>query len=324
MSESNAILTVTNVKNQYSSQAADIFQTKKKITVLKGVSFAIQKGELFGLVGESGCGKSTLGRAILGLLSYDGEICIDGQLHGGTRSKEQRRKVQAVFQDPYSALNPKKRIGWILEEPLKAHKLGNKEERHKRANDILELIGLDATYRDRFPHELSGGQRQRVCIGSALMLNPQLIVADEAVSALDVSVAAQILNLLKDLHEKLGLSLLFISHNLNVVYYLCDRIAVMYLGQIVELGTAEKIYENPLHPYTKALLSAIPDVDGAEALPALENVLADNASTDFTAGCSFYARCPNATEHCKGAAPSLVNVSQNDEPHLVSCFLAAR
>ena len=260
---SDFILEVKNLSKTYYSKNSSIFSKEKETKVLDDISFSINKGEIFGIVGESGCGKSTLGRSVVGLTKdIQGQILVNGKNVNNT--KKLSKKVQIVFQDPLSSLNPKKKIGWILEEPLKIHKLGTKEERIRRVNEILELIGLDSSYRDRYPHELSGGQRQRISIGSAIMLNPELIIADEPVSALDVSVQAQILNLMMDLHEKLNLSYLFISHNLDVVYYMCDRVAVMYNGKIVELGSAEEIYNNPQHPYTKALLDSIPRVDIVE------------------------------------------------------------
>ncbi|MDR0817041.1 MAG: ATP-binding cassette domain-containing protein [Clostridiales Family XIII bacterium] len=254
------LLEVKDVSNTYVTHSRGIFGGRKEKSVLSGVSFDVNRGEIFGIVGESGCGKSTLGRAILGVIDYRGEILIGGRVRQKKNRRELARKVQAIFQDPTGSLNPTKHVGWLMEEPLKIHRIGSRSERERRVDETLDLIGLDSSYKSRSVHELSGGQKQRVCIGSALMLEPDLIIADEAVSALDVSIGAQILNLFRELHERLGLSLIFISHNLDVVYYLCDRIAVMNGGQIVEENSAEEIYQNPQHEYTKTLLAAIPKI----------------------------------------------------------------
>lgn len=319
---SEFILELKNIEKTYYNQNSNIFSKGKSIKVLDDISLNIKKGEIFGLVGESGCGKSTLGRSIVGLIKdTQGEIIIDGE-----NVKDQKKiseKVQIVFQDPLSSLNPKKKIGWILEEPLKIHKVGNKEERIRRVNKMLDLIGLDSSYRDRYPNELSGGQRQRVSIGSSLMLNPKLIVADEPVSALDVSVQSQILNLMMDLHEKLKISYLFISHNLDVVYYMCDRVAVMYLGKIVELSTVENIYDNPVHPYTKALICAIPEVniEKAKEIGGLKGDIGD--SIEINRGCSYYPRCSMAKELCKEKLPEVkVIIDENNSEHYVRCHFA--
>ncbi|MDR1908564.1 MAG: ATP-binding cassette domain-containing protein [Spirochaetaceae bacterium] len=255
-----ALLEVRNLSNRYILRGENGLGRKTVKPVLDAVNLDIARGEIFGLVGESGCGKTTLGRCILGLIDYQGEITIGG-LRQESRAKARHRramarKVQAVFQDPAAGLNPVKKVGWLLEEPLRIHGLGSAGERRRRAEETLELIGLDISYRDRRVDELSSGQKQRVSIGCALMLGPDLIIADEPVSALDVSVGAQILNLFLNLHERLGCSLLFISHNLDLVYYFCDRIAVMEGGRIVEQGPAEQIYSAPKQPYTQKLLEA--------------------------------------------------------------------
>jgi oligopeptide/dipeptide ABC transporter ATP-binding protein len=313
------ILEINHLKKRYQKQSVNIFEKSRSIEALDDISFNIKQGEIFGLVGESGCGKSTLGRSVLGLVpDVQGEILIDGEVVKKTRNIS--KKVQIVFQDPLSSLNPSKKIGWILEEPLRIHKMSDKEGRIRRVNQILDLIGLDSSYRERYPHELSGGQRQRISIGCALMLNPQLIVADEPVSALDVSVQAQILNLLLDLHGKLNLAYLFISHNLNVVYYMCDRVAVMYLGRMVELAAVEDIYDHPLHPYTKVLLSAIPDVrlEKREYHSKRNGEIIDSAPNGH--GCNFYPRCPKAGDICRDKSPELINVSaENESEHLARC-----
>jgi ABC-type glutathione transport system ATPase component len=258
-----SLLTVRGVSSSYISRSYGVFGRKTEKPVLHDVSLEIGRGEIFGLVGESGCGKTTLGRCILGFTGYSGLISIDGlteTVSGGWRSRRMRLeralKVQAVFQDPSGALNPVKTVGWILEEPLRVHRIGTKMEREKKVSRMLEMTGMDSSYKKRRPAELSSGQKQRVSIAAALMLEPKLLIADEPVSALDVSVGAQILNIFQEFNQTLGLSVLFISHNLSLVYYLCDRIAVMRRGRIIEQGKAEEIYSNPKDPYTRELLSA--------------------------------------------------------------------
>jgi ABC-type glutathione transport system ATPase component len=251
------ILRVQGLSASYTSRSHGLFGKKNIKPVLDSINLEIREGEIFGLLGPSGCGKTTLGRCILGLMPYEGEIFIDGLARAGGRKNFRRtgsfrsgaerrdmaRKVQAVFQDPAASLNPVKRIGWIMEEPLVIHRIGSAGERAKQTDTMLELVGLDSSYKTRRVNELSSGQKQRVCIGRALMLKPKLFIADEAVSALDVSVGAQILNLFRELHETLGMALLFISHNIDAVYYLSSRIAVMDQGRIVKTGTAEEMYE---------------------------------------------------------------------------------
>ncbi|WP_031341793.1 oligopeptide/dipeptide ABC transporter ATP-binding protein [Ruminiclostridium papyrosolvens] len=312
--KSNYILEINNLSNYYN---------KAKLKVLKNVSFNIRHGEIFGLVGESGCGKSTLGRSIAGLVETDGTIAIDGEIVGKKRSMTLCKKVQMIFQDPLSSLNPCKKVGWILEEPLRIHKIGSKRERKNEVVQILEIVGLDSSYYERYPRELSGGQRQRVSIACALMLKPRLIIADEPVSALDVSIQSQILNLLKNLHDSLQLSFLFISHDLNVIYYLCDRVAVMYSGRIVELAKAEEIYRLPLHPYTRVLLSSVPEMSGATVFSRMDKEAELNEKVDkdiLEKGCVFYSRCPGAKEKCKREVPELKCIEGNDSlKHHVSC-----
>jgi ABC-type glutathione transport system ATPase component len=258
-----SLLSVRQVSSSYVTRSLGSFGRRIEKPVLSGINLEIAPGEIFGLVGESGCGKTTLGKCVLGLIDYSGEIVIDGLRQGRkTNHRDMARRVQAVFQDPSASLNPAWKAGWILEEPLRINRMGTRTERRKQVDQTLELVGLDPSYRNRRAHELSVGQKQRICIACALMLRPRLIIADEAVSALDVSVGAQILNLFRELHQNLGLGMLFISHNLNLVYYLCDRIAVMKDGRIVEQGSAEEVYANPQTPYTKALLEAVPDPPG--------------------------------------------------------------
>ena len=327
MDEKGEILEVSHVNNYYDNGGLGIVRKLERKQVLQDISFTIHRDEFFGLVGESGCGKSTLGNAILNLIPFEGSIRLGGQETKEMTRLERTAKVQAVFQDPMSALNPQRTIGATLQEPLRAHGVGNREERRAAANQMLEKIGLDASYADRYPKELSGGQRQRVCIGAALMLQPDLVIADEAVSALDVSVGAQILNLFQEIDEQRDFSMLFISHNMSVVYYLCDRIAVMYKGRIVELGTAEEIYQNPQHPYTRLLLSSVPDWnsriedDGTRSLAEVEEACEklETAREEVPGACCFYHRCPQADGKCL-ECPHAVNVAaKGEEEHLVSC-----
>jgi ABC-type glutathione transport system ATPase component len=251
---SRPLLKVSGVSNVYVSRRYGAFGKREEKQVLNNINLEINPGEIFGLVGESGSGKTTLAKCILSLIDYRGQISIDGVQES---SRERAKKVQAVFQNPAGALNPAMRVGRLLEEPLLIHKLGSKQEREKQADEILELVGLDSSYKKRKPRELSSGQKQRVSIGCSLMLRPSLIIADEPVSALDVSVGAQILNLFWDLNQSLNLSLLFISHNLNIVYYLSQKIAVMRNGEIIEQGAAEEVYNRPRHEYTRNLLKSV-------------------------------------------------------------------
>ncbi len=295
---------------------------KATLYAVDGVDLTIERGETLGLVGESGCGKSTLGKAILGLYPLtDGRILFDGadlsQLKGQAL-KDFRCKAQMIFQDPSACLNPRRRVRDILTEPYVIHGLYSPQERESRIKDLCDMVGLSAAFLDRYPHEMSGGQKQRVGIARALALEPQLIVCDEPVSALDVSIQAQVINLLDDLQKQLGLAYLFISHNLSVVEHCCRRIGVMYLGRMVELAPAEELYRNPQHPYTRALISAIPMVGGKG--PERIILTGDLPSpTSPPAGCPFHTRCPVACDRCKTEAPSLQELAPG---HRVSCHLA--
>ncbi|MCR5605316.1 MAG: ABC transporter ATP-binding protein [Treponema sp.] len=321
MTEHNNILEIKNLNTGYSNRKK-IFRKSSSEKILKNISLDIKRNEFFGLVGESGCGKSTLAKSILGLLPFEGSITVNNMKYSHKTRMDFTKQVQAVLQDPLSALNPHKTIGFTMEEPLKIHHIGNNAERKQLVNEMLAKVGLDKSFASRYPIELSGGQRQRVCIGASLMLQPKLLIADEAISALDVSIGSQILNLFQELHSQMELSLLFISHNINVVYYLCDRIAVMYKGRIVELGTAEEICNNPQHPYTKLLMSAVPDIENQNQAIEIGNdydsitkITTSNISRE---ACSFKDRCPYKSSMCDGQ-PSLRNISKENEEHFVRC-----
>jgi len=286
-------------------------------------SFFIKRGETLGLVGESGCGKTTTGRCILQLeKATAGEILYNGKDLTKLTQKEMspiREKIQVIFQDPFSSLNPRMKIGDILTEPMAVHKIiTDKEGRDNRVRELLSLCGLNPKFADRYPHEMSGGQRQRVGIARALALNPEFIICDEAVSALDVSIQAQVINLLEDLRDEFGLTYLFISHDLSVIRHLCQRVAVMYLGHIVELAECDELYDNPIHPYTRALLAAVPIPDPAvEAKRAHEVVKGEVPSPiNPPSGCVFHPRCPIAVDGCSKAIPEFREIKPG---HWVAC-----
>ena len=272
----------------------------------------MRKGETLGLVGESGCGKSTLGRTILRLIpATEGQVMYNGEdilTYDKKKMWEMRRKLQIIFQDPYSSLNPRMTVYDLISAPLEVYKVGTKEERREMVEEILQEVGLDKQYLNRFPHEFSGGQRQRIGIARALILNPEFVVCDEAVSALDVSVRAQVLNLMRNMQQKKNLTYLFISHDLSVVRHISDRIAVMYLGSVVEVAEKAQLYSNPIHPYTKALLSAIPLPDVKKKRQRI--ILEGDVPSAYNppSGCKFHTRCPYATDRCRQEAPVLQEV----------------
>jgi len=304
---------------------------RSSVRAVNDVSLSIAEGEVLGVVGESGCGKSTLGRSILrlveptaGVVEYAGRdlLALNRQ-----EMKSVRQDMQIIFQDPFGSLNPRHRVGGILAEPLKVHRVGNRSDQRRRVAEILELVGLPVESVTRFPHEFSGGQRQRIAIARALVLNPKFLIADEAVSALDVSIQSQIINLLGGLQKRLGITLLFISHDLSVIRHISDRIAVMYLGRIVETGTINEVLDTPQHPYTQALVSAVPDPGrGRDQRIILQGELPDPANPPN--GCHFNTRCPgmNAAvqERCLTQAPQLVArraMSPSDSARQLACHL---
>ena len=324
MSENtNILLETKNLSKYFTGKKGLLNRQPAQVKAVDHVSLTVNKGETLGLVGESGCGKSTLGRTILRLIpATEGQVLYNGEdilTYDKKKIWEMRRKLQIIFQDPYSSLNPRMTVYDLISAPLEVYKIGTKAERREMVEEILQEVGLDKQYLNRFPHEFSGGQRQRIGIARALILNPEFVVCDEAVSALDVSVRAQVLNLMRNMQQKKNLTYLFISHDLSVVRHISDRIAVMYLGSVAEVAEKAQLYSNPMHPYTKALLSAIPLPDVKKKRQRI--ILQGDVPSAYNppSGCKFHTRCPYATDRCKQEIPVL---RQMEKGHQVACHRA--
>ena len=322
--DTNNCIEVNDLKMHFMLKSG-LFSKPKVLKAVDGVTFSIEKGRTMGLVGESGCGKTTVGRTILKLYQATaGRILYQGTDITGLSDSQMvpyRKKMQMIFQDPYTSLDPRKNIGDIIAEPIWAMKLHTGKDKNDRVRELIEMVGLKPDHINRYPHEFSGGQRQRIGIARALAAEPEFIVCDEPISALDVSIQAQVINLLADLQEQMGLTYLFISHNLSVVKHCCQRIGVMYLGRIVELAPSARIYENAGHPYTQALISAIPKVEAATGEKEERILLGGDlpSPTNLPDGCAFHTRCPYATDRCRQERPEL---TEREPGHFVACHLA--
>ncbi|MDQ0345007.1 oligopeptide/dipeptide ABC transporter ATP-binding protein [Lederbergia wuyishanensis] len=323
--KSEYLLEVNNLKKHFPIKAGVLQRTVGHVKAVDGISFHVKKGETIGLVGESGCGKSTAGRTLIRLYEpTDGNIIFNDQDISKMSEKELRRSVrkniQMIFQDPYASMNPRKTLKSILSEPMITHNMYNRKERDEKIAELLDRVGFNPSFINRYPHEFSGGQRQRIGIARALALNPDLIIADEAVSALDVSIQAQIINLMEDLQDDFGLTYIFISHDLSVVRHISDRVGVMYLGKMMELAPKNDLYGEPLHPYTQALLSAVP-VPRKKGEAVRERIVLKGelpSPANPPTGCVFHTRCPMAMDICRKVAPNFQEVKPE---HFVACHL---
>ena len=327
----NILLEIKNLKKYFNLRGGFLFQSSSGIIkAVDDISFIIKEGETFGLVGESGCGKSTTARVILRLIHHSsGSVIYDGKDLFSLNDKQMfkvRRDIQIIFQDPYASLSPRMTIGDIISEPLEIHKIGNKSKRIKRVKELLDVVGLNPEHLNRYPHEFSGGQRQRIGIARALALTPRLLLCDEPVSALDVSVQAQILNLLADLQKEFNLTYLFIAHDLSVVKHVSNRVGVMYLGKLVEIADSSDLYSKPLHPYTMGLLSAVPIPDPELERQRKRIVLEGDVPSPLNppSGCTFHPRCPIAKDVCSKEIPPLKNYDKNGYEHYAACFFAGK
>ncbi|MDI9599237.1 MAG: ABC transporter ATP-binding protein [Acidobacteriota bacterium] len=329
--DGDALVTVDDLAVHFPITSGIVFRhTVGAVRAVDGVSLTVRRGETLGLVGESGCGKSTTGRAILQLIRPTrGRVLYEGTdlAHlRGRALRRQRRRMQMIFQDPYASLNSRMTVGDIVGEPLLVHRLRDRAGRHERVRELLQTVGINPNTQNRYPHEFSGGQRQRIGVARALATNPSFIVADEPISALDVSIQAQVVNMLDDLKQELGLTYLFIAHDLSMVRYISDRVAVMYLGRIVELSSRNEVYDHPLHPYTQALLSAIPVPDPDKETRRQRVILEGDVPSPANppSGCRFHPRCAYATDVCHEVDPEFRNLGTAAEPHMVACHHAEK
>ena len=321
MRNTDTILEVDKLSKVFKVKSTKLFGKPAQLNAVNNVSFQVRQGETVGVIGESGCGKSTLGKSLLRLIEpSSGDVRYNGKsLMGLSRAEMNslRKEINIIFQDPYSSLDPRMTTGDLIAEPMKIHNIGTPQEREKRVHELLGLVGLDYYHTIRYPHEFSGGQRQRVNIARALAMDVKLLVCDEPVSALDVSVQAQVLNLLKELKDRLNLTYIFISHDLSVVKYISDRIIIMYLGRVMEMGDVDEIYANPAHPYTQALFSAIPPVSPLEVKEPIKLTGEIPSPLNMPPGCPFCNRCPHATDACKAEVPALREIGPG---HQVACL----